>query len=361
MKKRILSLILVLMLLPFASIFSACGKKGYDLTTLDDEFFAIEKENSNIELSGGVLSVTYSNCSVEFRNAVSNTAPYKELKKYNQVFYNLMSFSSLYIDECSNSSVKIGKNEGKRLHEEVESFKSSVNELNECTNMLAEIIGMSSGTDIVDKVCLVRYENLLKSYEDVFERGSILHNSISNLYYNKILQNGNPNISEISESDFDATVVANNFQSRLIWQKSNLSQVLAEMYVCGGTLAEEIAKNNGTTFDLTKLSYQVNIDALYNTKDAETIAYLINNLKSTSTEKKQFYQLSVMAYNAQEVIDADGEKFNKASSAVKYTSASANLDVSAYEYMCYCIIEDYHLIIDEYNGILQGMVNIINA
>ncbi len=348
------------MLLPIASIFSACGKtKNYDLSTLDDEFFSIEKENSNIELKDGVLAVNYANCSTEFRYVVSTKAPYTELKKYNEVFSNILKFTSLYIDECSNSSAKIDKEEGKQLHEKVENLKSSVGEMNECTDMLAEIIGLSYNDNVVDKVCLARYENLLKSYENVFEKASLLHDSISNLYFKKVLKNGNPNISQVSLSDFDGAIVANNLQARLMWQKSNLTQVFVEINVCGGTLSEEIAKNHGAVLDLQLDNYKANIVALENSLDAEEIANQINNLPSET--KKQFYKLAIRAYNAQEVIAGDSGKFVYACGAIEFTNLFNGDEISDFNNMCYFIIVDYGVILEDYSSILQGMVNIINA
>ena len=60
MKRKILSLILVLMLLPIASVFSACGKdKGYNLNNLANDFNAIASDNNNIVLENGKFVFDY--------------------------------------------------------------------------------------------------------------------------------------------------------------------------------------------------------------------------------------------------------------------------------------------------------------
>ena len=61
MKRKILSLILVLMLLPLASVFVACSKeKSYNLNNLKTDFNKIDEENDNIVFKDKQILFTYS-------------------------------------------------------------------------------------------------------------------------------------------------------------------------------------------------------------------------------------------------------------------------------------------------------------
>jgi len=105
MKRKILSLILVLMLLPIASIFVACGKdKGYNLNSLNEDFNQIVATNNNIKNDNGKFVFDYSTHN-NLLNIITNTNPYKQIENYNYVFYNLMDFAYNYVPICSNNTL----------------------------------------------------------------------------------------------------------------------------------------------------------------------------------------------------------------------------------------------------------------
>ena len=91
MKKRFLSLILVLFLLPGAFFISACGKGGgYNLKNLSEDFYAIAKdENDNIVKNDNKVVFNYShhikNEEAYVNDAINTVETYINLKKYNQV------------------------------------------------------------------------------------------------------------------------------------------------------------------------------------------------------------------------------------------------------------------------------------
>ena len=62
MQKRIWSLILVLALIPAAFFFGACGKSTRNnLSTLDDQFYALATDYDNFVYEDGVLKISLSN------------------------------------------------------------------------------------------------------------------------------------------------------------------------------------------------------------------------------------------------------------------------------------------------------------
>ena len=91
MKRKILCLILAVMLLPFVSVFGACGKKeekGYDLTSLKNDFVQIVEENNNLKIIDGELVFDFSK-QTNLKNAIENHQPYNQLNDYNKMFSNL--------------------------------------------------------------------------------------------------------------------------------------------------------------------------------------------------------------------------------------------------------------------------------
>jgi len=351
MKKKILSLILVLMLIPFASFFSACGKdKGYDLTTLDDEFYHIADCN-NISLDAGKLVFDYSN-QANMNFIINSYEPYVNLNNYNYVYNNLMEFACEYIDECSNNSIENAEIKNK-VKADFENFKKSMQDVNECTNMFAEIINVSQGVDVLAPACLLRFENLLETYETLFNSAISFNNSLADLYFNHILQNGNPNVFGTSIEDFDANTVVSKLKSRILYQKSMLSQNYVEMYI-GGDLAEKIADDSEDLM-LTVFGYADNIENINKTFTEETAAEKANN----ETNKQNFYDLAVQAQNIQATLNNDKEKFVYACNTISYAESCSNDTATAAELLCMDIIESNNALVLTYNLVLTEMLNII--
>ena len=353
MKRKLLSLILVLMLIPFASLFSACGNDdGYNLNHLQKDYNKIAKENNNVQMVEGNIVFDYSNHPF-VENVISSIEPYTSISSYNFVFENLMAFSNSYIDECSNN----GKTKNAKIKNEVKEnlnqLSKSIGDVNECFNMFAEMINVSQ-EDLTGNACLSRYENLIKTYEDMYQSAVNFTNSLSNLYYNHILRDGNPNIHSIKYEKFDANVVITKFESRIKYQLSNLSQCFVEMYI-GGDFAEKIV-NSETTFDLNQNNYLNNVTALE--KEIESVQIAIEKANHINN-KQNFYNLAIQAQNIQETLNNDRDKFVEACNFVDYCVAKTNISATALEEMCVGIVDSTHSLIVEYNNVLTQMLNIV--
>lgn len=354
MKKKLLSLILVLMLLPIASIFSACGKnKNVSLVSLDDNFYAIARENKNLELVNKNLVFNYNNLGTKFNNAISNVERYKELNKYNTLFNNIISFSSQHIEVCSNNADFVDNSVKREVLESLTKFEKAINDVNDNTDMFAEIIHISPDDDIVSKACIIRFENLLDVYEELFIQSANLNNCIANLYYNHILNEPNPNVYEIALSDFDPTIVVSKLKSRIAYQKANLTQSYVEMYVAGGGFAHKIATGE-ETLDLNAYNYLDNVKGLNVEFTEDTAVYKINQ-----SGKTEFYAYSIEAYNLQEILNNNASKFTYACNKINYNDITA--ESSAEEKMCVDIILENYSLIYDYNSVLVNMLTIIKG
>lgn len=353
MKNKILSLILVLMLIPFASLFSACGKdKGYDLNLLDDEFYQIAQSNNNIEFNGGKLVFNYSSHG-NLNNIINNSEIYKNINSYNYIFDNLMSFAFEYVDECANNSATNNVQIKNQVKTDLENFKQKMEDVNICVNSFAEIINVSEGVDVEAAACVMRFENLLETYEKMYNSAINFNNTLTNLYFNHILKDGNPNVYAIDIANFDANIVVSKFNSRVQYQKSLLTQCYIEMYM-GGDLAESVAADEEDVL-LSVYGYYENVEKLKKTFTEESAAEKANN----EINKANFYDLAIKAQNIQATLNNDREKFVNACNTIEYSKVKIALSKTPHEQMCVDIIDSNYLLITNYNNVLTEMLNIV--
>lgn len=350
MQKRILSLILVLALIPVAFFFGACGKKTQNnLSTLDDEFYALATDYDNFVYNNGSLQISLANHTTlkNMVNAASNQ--YKYINNYNQMFESLMCFSSEYIDECANFQPGVHKNFKNRIYNDLSALKLEVIAVNSAIETLADVLAHNSSNGSAT-ACLVAYENLLLTYEDLFDKATIFNNTMVDLYYNHVLRSGNPNIEAIDVDDFNVELVINKLYGRMRYQRANLTQSYIKMYIDGGNLAHNLAYGQ-VSLDTSKFNYSNNMKA---------ISYSINidqAIDKANANKLSFYNYAVQAYNLQEILSMDISRLSYAYRTI--CMARINENSSPIENMCASIIKENQNTISQYNAALAGMINII--
>lgn len=350
MKKKILSLILVLMLLPIASLFSACGKKdGYNLNNLSADFSAIDKENNNINFVDGNVEFDYSS-HAHLYEIFNGLAPYKSMHTYNDLTNNILSFACEYVHACSNNDLTDNAALKNEVKTNLDNLKSAFSRVNENINVFAEIIHISYPDNLNADACLLRYENLLIAYEDLFNKSISFNNSLQDLYFNNILKDGNPNVASVSVENFDVNTVVSKLRSRIKYQISNLSQSYVEMEIDGKEFSKKVVSGE-IVIDLTGTDYQNNVNAL---KDA-----LAAEKAGNVTNKDLFYDLAVKAYNIQATLNNDKGKFVLACNSIAYSNVIGDVKASAFEKMCADIIESNRDIIYYYNSVLTGMLAVV--
>ena len=356
MKRKILSLILILMLIPFASIFVACGKdKGYNLNNLQSDFNKIDSENTNIDLEGGIISIDFS-AHNHLQEVVSTTAPYNQIVNYNYILSNLMGFACDYISVCSDNNITKDADLKNSLESDLVELKKSLNSLNNNIDMLGEIINISYGIDINQKTCLTRYENVLEAYYEVFDKATIFNRTLADLYLNHALQNENPNVFSVGYENFDAGMIISKLKIKISYQKAILSSNFVEVYI-GEDMAEKVA-NSLTIIDLT--NYETNITEISKTFTEEIAIEKANNQDlPTNSNKERFYNLAIQAQNLQTILNNNQNKYYFACDFVDYVKVKANYYSSAQELVCIDIIEENSDLILEYNEVLVAMLEIV--
>jgi len=347
MKRKFLSLLLIFMLLPFASLFVGCGKDGYNLNNLQNDFNEIKTQNENIRYENGKLLFDYSE-HARLYIVIQSVYPYTQLNELNQVYENVMAFAFNYIDECSNNSAVKDATIKNKVKDDLNALKEAVNDVDVYVTMLAEIINVSH--DVMLDACVSSLSNLIYSYDELYRTAMNFNNSLADLYFNHILSNSNPNIYNQKIEDFDVNIVVNNFDARLKYQISNLSQCFIEMYFDGEKLSQEIVEGINI-FDLSESDYESNVENInivYNSLVAAEKA--INN-------KQSFYDLSVQAYNAQEALNNDISKFIYAYNHISYANFDA-VEATANEKICALIIDERFELVSVYNDVLVQILEI---
>lgn len=356
MKKIFLSLILVLMLLPTAVMFSACGKdKGYNLDNLKTDFYAIE--NENLKIVDGEVKFDYSKYT-KFTDVIETKYPYVEITDYNFVFTNILSFATTVVEPCSNNAVTKDVKLKDQLKNNLDALKLSISNVNAYTNVLIETVAISTSEDLQNDVCLIKLEALLESYDQMFESARVFNKTLSDLYFKHVLNDGNPDVFSKVKGDYSKNsdgflvdIVINKLNARIAYQKSNLSECFAEQFV-NGCLAEDILGNripissNNSTYIKAINDIDFNINELV-------------SIEKANANKEKFYNVCVKAYNTIEAIENDRSKFVSAANQINYNIVKASENKTAQQEMCMSIVDSYADLISEYNETLVNMLSIV--
>ncbi len=354
MKRKIISLILVLMLLPLASLFSACGKdKGYNLNKLENDFYKIANENENVKIEDNRFVLDYS-AHTNVNIIINAVEPYTSLSDYNYVFNNLMTFSFAYIEECSQNSPTANAKIRNKIKYNLRELKKSVSDVNDCFDIFAEMLNISQADPTAD-ACLSRYKNLIDTYEDMYTSAINFSNSLSNYYYDHILKDGNPKVYSINLDKFNPNPIVAKLESRINYQITNLTESFVEMYI-SEDLTDKII-DGSTTFDLDRFGYYDSIQALL--EKPITSVEVANEKANHANNKQNFYDFALQAQTIQETLNNDNKKFIEACNRINYAEVKANPTATAEEETCVGIIESNYSLIQTYNQVLMGMLNIV--
>ncbi len=349
MKRKIFILISLIALLPTVFFFSACGKSTKNnLSTLDDEFYAISKEYDNFVFEDGYLKISLVDHLQLNKVVNASNNQYKYLSNYNQMFQSLMCFTSEYVDECANYQPGVDRNTKTKVYNELNALKKEIVAVNSAIETLSGIMAVNTSNPTTS-ACLVAYENLLLTYEDMFDKAVAFNNSIVDIYYNHALRSGNPNIAALSLDNFAVELVINKLYARVRFQQANLTQSYFKMYLEGGTLAHDIAY--GGSLDTSKYNYSSNMNAISFSVDMDEA------IQKANANKLAFYNYSVQAYNLQEILSMDIGRFSYACRTICMKDIDSNsTDI---EVMCKSIIEENYNTLTQYNNALAGLIGII--
>lgn len=361
MKRKLFSLILALLLLPSAMLFSACKKGDGNLVGLNNKLYEIatSSETDCIVKNKNEIAFDYScfkSGEVYYVNdVISNTYPYIYINDYNYILNNLMLFAFNYVDVCSQKELVVSAEIKERIFAEVEELKASYLNLHTDFETLASAIVFYANEQdgITNDNCMLKYKNVLYDYEELFEKAINFNNSLSEVYYNVSLYNANPNITEIELEDFNPAVVINNLQSRLFYQVSNLSKSFVQTKIIGGEVSESIA-NKSANFSIADLKEDVDFIKIKDIDEDKLV-----ERANAESKKEAFFAAAAKAYNLQECLNNDMDKYSYASKQVVYLEKLNNVEATRADEYCVQIIEDYLALIGEYQNAITNMLTIL--
>ena len=364
MKKRFLSLLLVLFLLPSIFLFGGCGEEGYKLTNLEADYKKMVSNCDNITMQDNKIVFDYTNHKLgnqEYLVEAINVAPYNQINNYNALFDNLMGFVYEYVDVCSNKNIDASNEIKNNLKQDLDNLSIAINDVDAYINQWAELIQFHYNDDITNEQCVARFKTLLASYNNLYQSAINFSNAVADLYYNYALNDSNPRIDNIELDKFDASVIISKLQGRVKYQVSNLSQVFVEKYIDGQDLETVITTKDEEygfvgVLDLNISAYLDKVNSIERVFgagfDAETAVTIANG----ASKKQDFYDYAIQAYNMQNILDNDNSMFISACNKVAYGKANLEFDDQA-KYKE--IIDDYNAVVNNYNSVLVSMIDLL--
>jgi len=378
MKKKILSLILMFLFIPNIFMFVGCKEKGYQLVDLAKDYENIGTKCENIKVIDNKIIFDYSVHTIGeikyLTECVNEIAPYTEISDYNILFDNLMGFVYENIEVCSNANIEASVEVRNNLKFQLDEFSNAMYEMDVHINNWAKIIEFNYNVidkdDMINIQCLSRFKNVLTAYNNLFQKAISFSNGLSDLYYNYALNEANPRIDNVKFQDFNSSVIISKLQGRTKYEISNLTQLFVEIYVDGNNLPTKLTTpiilNEGeenqtiifNTFELNKTGFRYldkvnNLNRIFaDTYNAEQAVEKAN----ASSNKQNFYNLAVKAYNLQNILENDNEMFVNACKKIQYSDIDND---NAYEVQSKEIVDNYKKVVEEYYGVLTDMLNII--
>ena len=361
-KQVILSLILCLVLIPGLFIFTACkDDKSYNLSNLYIDYSNLVNKhqylstNENNEIVFNYDKITYQNTQY-FSNALL-TEPYMKLTQfYNPLLNNSLSFFASYVENCSTDALLISNNEKDSIKSALNEFDSALTTTYNQTINMADLL--RTGTDIESNVHMIRLSNLFESYENLYVKAFNLSQELSNIYFNYAVTDANPNYSEQSINQFDASRVIVNLRSRIKNQIVNLTQSYIEQNVRGLKLYSSFTtKENGgyASIPTSFSSYLSDVQSI----DVEFSSSLGQTINTNPTKREKFYHASIELYNIQESLNNLLNAYRVACNEIVYTNITADANANNYQKTCAKIISDYSALIDQNTIALQNALAIL--
>lgn len=361
-KRFVLSVILCLILVPGLFIFTACDdEEVYSLASLYTDYLNIVNKheylstNQDNEIVFNYSEITYQNVQ-HFSNALTSK-PYNNLTSfYNPLLNNSLSFFYSYVENCSTDAINVPDVQKNALKSALDEFDSALTATYNRSINMADLLRTSD--DIYSNVHMIRLSNLFESYENLYAQAFNLSHELSNIYFNYALTDANPNYSELSLNQFDASRVVVNLRSRIKNQIANLTQSYVEqnvrglrLYLSFTTSEDDVYPDIPTSFS----SYLLDTQSI----DLEFSSNLGQIINSNTTTKENFYNASIELYNIQESLNNLLNAYRLACNEIIYTNIIVDNNATDYQKTCAKIILDYSSLIDQNTIALQNALAIL--
>lgn len=316
---------LVMCLLPLSAIIlCSCGGNDQELKDFYTCYTKIAQNNTYLTLTSvnddyGLniqaykIDLDYS-LSPELSALVdNNSTKYYYIKHFYQTALD-NSLSPLYFyGKALSQSDNITKKETKQLYSKLDALADEYSSISYYCGIL-----ISSLKSTANQTINLTYLNkLFTQYEQTIEQASLLSRLVSNLYFNKVLENSNLNYGVKNSyeelSDADLIAIADSTKKRVYYYKSLYSNIFNELHINGRDLGNSIINGlNVNSLVYTPYNYVAGIDSL-----------ITNDINTLRSNKEKIFSCIVSLYHIQNQIDSEYEYFEQSKSKVVYAKISS--------------------------------------
>lgn len=364
MKRRIwLSLLLCLLLIPGATIFTACGDgEGYQLSELRTDFNEIVTKYDNVNLtSDNRIEFDYSIYTYQneqyFTDLVNSSRPYSHLNNfYNRLLDNSLQFVYNYIDRCSTNELDVEREKRNKMQFYLQSFDSALNDVSLNTSLVAEILRFNINGNMFNSVCMNRLKNLFDSYDNLYLAVYNITDCLSDIYFNYALSDYNFDFSSIKIDQFDANRVTNILDSKIQYNIVYLTRNYTERNVKGGSLSTTLTTD---TNGFPEVGYNLQEYQQKVSQADRSFSDTIGDEINASALKQDFFEASIKLYNLQTILNNNYDIYIQTCEDVVYLRVAEDINASDYETLCLEVIDNYSYVVDEYNACLVDLLAIM--
>lgn len=329
--KKFICVLFSLLLLPFSIICLSGCESDKDMSKFYTTFTSIAEKHQHFQLveikdkygalpNSTKIDINYSS-SPELKSKVSNSeTKYYYLESYYHPLLD-SSLAPLYFYGPKLSTVSVKKSTIKSLYKQLEKVDDGFDDL----SYYYEILISSLQTSANEDVNLVHLSNLFAHYENLIESSITLSSTISNIYFNHILDNSTLNYSKINIETItktDVDFISLNVRQRLPYYEHLFADIYFHLYVKDNNLPDKIVETSN--FIPEYYTPKTFVDTL-NTSN-------INSSETLLESKQDLYKNAITLYNIQCELPERYSIFNQAKEKVSYSKVkqSSNPDEQNY-------------------------------
>ena len=354
MKKKILSIVLALIILPTIFLFTGCNK-GYSLSNLETDYKNCFVNNEMISYESNEIVFDYSSYPYFSSQVQSSTSNFMYVKNFNIMLNNITAFANKYIGQISVGNYNVDKNQGKEIKSQVKAFATAVDKIEVATSYCADQLEFTK--NVQDPICLNKLKVLLDSYIEAYDVAYNLNSSLMKIYFadTNIINYANQNtINPLS------ALVDTKFEARLKQQIVNTTKTFVEMNICDSSITSLIANNETLNFG-GKInfynSYALVVAALDKTYSETDIEAISNDADTLSRFKENIIKLN----NIQAVLNNEYNFYYEACNNINYIKTLKSANTSYAEQIDVNHIENFNYINNQYDLVLTNILNTLGV
>lgn len=329
--KKFICIALLILILPFSAICLTGCKKDKDIsqfyTTYTNiaskyKYLHVVETNNNYGLSPNLIKVDIDYSSTPLLESKVND----ENSKYHYLesFYHTLlddALTPLYIYGPKLNYIELEKSKTKSLFSKLEILDENFGNVSYYQN----ILNSSLQTSVDSKIHYAHLSNLFVEYEKLISSATELSMMISNIYFNNVTANKNPNYSNIDVdniTDADIASISLNTRIRIPYYKALYTEIYYQLHIRENNIPTKIIDSS--------IYIPENYSPQYFISNLDTSN--INATENLRENKQALYNYAITLYNIQTQIDERYTYFNIAKQNVAYLKVSSSSNIEDRNY-----------------------------